>query len=100
MSLSHNFTFSSSLFCLVLVSVLSFTTLLNEEHMAYSEIMKILLKVTAVKTVGKLLLTDFMAVVCTDIQGDSCADFASLHVATLVFFPFVFSHQCQLLKHV
>lgn len=68
--------------------------------MAYSEIMNILLKVTAVKTVGKLLLADFMAVVCTAIQGDSCADFASLHVATLFFFPFAFSHQCQLLKHV
>lgn len=70
------------------------------KYMAYSEIMKILLKVTAVKTVGKLLLTDFMAIVCADIQGDNCADFASLHVATLGFFPFVFSHQFQLLKHV
>lgn len=66
--------------------------------MAYSEIMKILLKVTAVKTVGKLLLADFMAVVCAAIQGDSCADFASLHISR--FFPFAFSHQCQLLKHV
>lgn len=79
----------------MLVSVLSSTTLINEVHVAYSEIMKILLQVTAVNTVGRL-----MAVVCSAIQGDSCADFASLHVAMLDFFPFVFSHQCQLLKHV
>lgn len=96
----HNFTFSSSLFCLVLVSVLSSTTFINEVHMAYSEIMKILLKVTAVKTVGKLLLADFMSVVCTAIQGDSCADFASLQVATLGFSLLLLSHQCQLVKHV
>ena len=31
--------------------------------MAYSEIMEILHKITAVKTVGKLLLADFMAIV-------------------------------------
>lgn len=69
--------------------------------MAYSEIMKSLLKVTAVKAVGKLLLTAFMAVVCTAIQGDSCADFASaLRVAVLGAFPFAFSHLCQMLQPV
>lgn len=82
MSHMHNFTFSSSLFCLVLFS----TTLINEVHMAYSEIMKILLQVTAVKAVGKLLLAAFMAVVCAAIQGDSCADFASLHLQHWVLF--------------
>jgi len=45
--------------------------------MAYSEIMKILLKIAAVETVGKLLLADFMAIMCTNIQRDNCADFAS-----------------------
>lgn len=63
--------------------------------MAYSEITKILPKITVVKTVGKLL-ADF---VCTNTQRDNCGDFASQRVAIFLF-PFVFSHQCLLLKHV
>lgn len=45
--------------------------------MAYSEIMKILPKITAVKTVGRLFLADFMAIMCTNTQRHNCVDFAS-----------------------
>lgn len=90
MSCMHDFTFSSSLFCLVLVSVLSSTMLINELHMAYSEIMKILLKVTAVKTVGKLLLADFMAVVCTLLYRETAVLILLLGILQRWIFSFCF----------
>lgn len=50
---------------------------MNKVHMAYSEIIKMLLKITAVKTAGKPFLAVFMAILCANVERNNCVDFAA-----------------------